>query len=333
MSNSYPSTPMAKQQDTMVAPRELSPSQRWRASTIEENSMPGSDSPAPNPNQTPGAARFQSTTIAPSPPPNMSTPLQDPTALSSLDTSSRLQASMDNPGGGRSPLSAGLRISTDIIPGCMVTGASATNTARSFGEFAHPPSRSIPITRTPSIKNVLASSLGSSSHIGSLPGSALTSPMLIAMHMSDVTPLPSPLLTSDSPGPWKKLVQRPASRDTNVPSSADSALVTSNGESLSAALASQSKRRAYHTLATNSHEPALASTTVNQEKNAESHRRNRSISEYVPDALPGLKLRHITVSGSHPPNDLATPDSAASDGQLRREPHLAVQRGLASVPQ
>jgi len=176
---------------------------------------------------------------------------------------------------------------------------------------------------------VLASGFGSSSSLASLPGSALSSPMLNAMHMPDVTPLPSPLMTGDSPGPWRKLVQRPSSRDLTIPHSADSALVTSNGESISAAIANQSKRRAYHNLM-NANDSS-ATTVVNREKNVEGHRRNRSISEYVPDAIPVPKPRHVTVSGTH--NEIGTPDSATSvDGQLRREPHLAIQRGLALIP-
>lgn len=67
------------------------------------------------------------------------------------------------------------------------------------------------------------------------------------------------------------------------------------------------------------------------EKNAESHSRNRSVSEYVPGAVQVPKVRHITVSGSHAP-DTAPASSTSADLHMRREPHLAVQRGLAPVP-
>lgn len=80
-------------------------------------------------------------------------------------------------------------------------------------------------------------------------------------------------------------------------------------------------------------ESGLNNAQINREKNAEGHSRNRSISEYVPEAMQVPKARHVTVSGSHVPILDPTPDSASSlDGQMRREPHLAVERGLAPIP-
>lgn len=114
-----------------------------------------------------------------------------------------------------------------------------------------------------------------------------------------------------------------------MPITADSALVTANGESISSAIANQSKRRAYQGLAMTNTETGLNSAQVNKEKSAEGHQRNRSISEYVPEAVQVPKARHITVSGSHAAMD-TTPDSSLSgDALMRREPHLAAQRGLA----
>jgi protein-serine/threonine kinase len=274
--------------------------------------------------QTPDSTSiFISNTIAPSPPPN---PSANSSLLTPLNTASRLPP-FDSPIQHSSPLSAGLRIQTDIIPGYTVTEASANTTGRSSSESTRIPSKSTSfgLDRTPSIKNVFATSVGSSSNFGSAPNSALSSPMLNAM--ADVTPLPSPLMTGDSPGPWKQLTSRPASRELMIPITADSALVTANGESISAAIANQSKRRAYHGLMATPNESGLQ---INKEKNAEEHGRNRSISEYIPEAMQVPKPRQITVSGSHAPID-ATPDSAM-DMHLRREPHLAVQRGLAPIP-
>ncbi|PBP17193.1 serine/threonine-protein kinase-like protein [Diplocarpon rosae] len=275
---------------------------------------------------------FCSTTVVPSPPPGTFTSPGDEVPLPRLDTSSHLipiEIQRSSP----SPLSAGLRIQTDIIPGCAAKATSnnetATNSANSTQSMRIPPqTSSMKLARTPSIKNVIASSAGSSSNLGSAPNSALSSPMLNAM--ADVTPLPSPLMTGDSPGPWKKLIARPASRDLMVPNTADSALVTANGESISAAIANQSKRRAYHGLS-KSIGSGLTSTQVNMDKNAEGHARNRSLSEYVPENVQLPKTRNITVSGSHATVLDVTPEPPA-DMHMRREPHLAVQRGLASVP-
>jgi protein-serine/threonine kinase len=276
---------------------------------------------------------FHSNTIAPSPPPNRaSPPPNNHSNLTPLDTSARNPAS-DTQGQQPSPLSAGLRIKTDIIPNYTITAASAHSAAISSTDSmkSQSTSKNIPIQpvkRTPSIKNILASSIGSNSGFGSTPNSALSSPMLNAL--VDVTPLPSPLLSADSPGPWKKLGSRPVSRDMNVPSTANAALVTANGESLSSAIANQVKRRAYQGLVTNAGESGLIHAEIQQEKAAEGHTRNRSLSEYTPDAMHVPKTRQIAVSGTHAVL-LDVPIERVID-TMRREPHLAVQRGLAPVP-
>ena len=331
MSTPQPKTPNARyQDDNSVASSDLASAEWPNAAAVnKQNVKLNADIPISfQGDQTPNTAHiFRSNTIAPSPPPGSSTTSSDHSTLSPLDTSSHLHL-VDTPGQLSSPLSAGLRIQTDIIPGYTVTAASTNTTARSSSETARIPPRPI-AARTPSIKNVFASSVGSNS-IGSAPSSALSSPMLNAM--ADVTPLPSPLMTGDSPGPWKRLGSRPTSRELMIPITADSALVTANGESIASAIANQSKRRAYHGLITDASESGLTSSQINREKNAEGHTRNRSISEYVPEAVSLPKPRHITVSGSHAPLD-ATPDSTTSlDTHMRREPNLAVQRGLASIP-
>lgn len=152
--------------------------------------------------------------------------------------------------------------------------------------------------------------------------------------MADVTPLPSPLMSGDSPGPWKKLGSmgsRPVSRDIMINS--DAALVTANGESISSAVANQIKRRTYQGLMSNSGDSGLPNAQTNPEKTAEGHTRNRSMSEYVPDSMQVPKVRHVTVSGSHAPTlDGPSDNARPTDNSMRREPHLAVQRGLAGVP-
>ncbi|KAG0647615.1 Pheromone response regulator 1 [Hyphodiscus hymeniophilus] len=289
---------------------------------------------APPPFQTPHTATiFKSNTIAPSPP-QSSTPTNESSNLV-LNTSHRIIKATDSLDGYSSPQSAGLRIQTDVsTPSYTVTPSINNNTARSSCEptpipaVTRTPSLPIaPLARTPSIKNVFASSIGSSSNAGSRPGSAISSPMLSAM--ADVTPLPSPLMSGDSPGPWKKFVNRPPSRDLMMPITADSALVTANGESIHSAIANQSKRRAYQGLVMSSTETGLNNAQASKEKDVAGHQRNRSISEYVPDAVQVSKSRQIIVSGSHAVMD-NTPDSSLSgDVLMRREPHLAAQRGLA----
>jgi protein-serine/threonine kinase len=277
---------------------------------------------------------FHSNTIAPSPPPNRASPPPNKTtSLTPLDTTARNPTSdtQQHP----SLASAGLRIQTNIIPNYTVTAASANAMKSSTDSMISPSftkSRNIPIQpvkRTPSIKNILASSIGSNSGFASTPNSALSSPMLNAL--ADVTPLPSPLMSADSPGPWKKLGSRPGSRDMNIHLTANSALVTANGESLSSAIANQVKRRTYQGLVPNAGEPV---PTINAEGSHEKadggHGRNRSVSEFTMDAMHAPKARQIAVSGTHAIS-LESPNQTGVD-TMRREPNLAVQRGLAPVP-
>ncbi|KAA8572038.1 hypothetical protein EYC84_001966 [Monilinia fructicola] len=247
-------------------------------------------------------AIFKSNTIAPSPCHSRSTSTNEGYTPLALDITSRLHPNKDSTySQTSSPLSAGLRIQTDIVPGGPVTSASTGTgmTERESPDTTRVHSRSsgpigMPLARTPSVKNVLASSIGSNS---SAPNSAISSPMLNAM--ADVTPLPSPLMSGDSPGPWKRLNSRRTSREHMLPIHSDSALITSNGESVSSAMANQQKRRAYHGLIANTGESGLTDANVNRKKNAEGHTRNRSLSEYVPEAIQVPKTRNITVSSSH----------------------------------
>jgi protein-serine/threonine kinase len=276
---------------------------------------------------------FRSTTIAPSPPPTFSTILSKPPALAVLETTLREHnsESLDlHP----SPISAGLRLQTDLIPACTITSATDSNVSpsRKSSEFGvRQPTKPIgvPISRTPSVKQAFANSVGSNSNYGgSAPNSALSSPLLSAM--TDVTPLPSPLMSGDSPGPWKKLASRPSSREYAIPRAPDSTFVTTNGESISSAIMNQSKRRAYHGLIMNASE--MEDPLVNREKLGEGHQRNRSVSEYVPDSIQAPKGRHQNLSGSHS-TQTDTPESgSSSEPHMRREPHLAVKRGLAPIP-
>ncbi|QSZ33493.1 hypothetical protein DSL72_005061 [Monilinia vaccinii-corymbosi] len=287
--------------------------------------------------QTPAfTAIFKSNTIAPSPAHSRSTSTTEGYTPLALDITSRLHPNKDLAySQSASPLSAGLRIQTNLFPSCTVTSASTAAsgiTERESPDTTRIQSRSsgptaMSLARTPSVKNVLASSIGSNS---STPNSALSSPMLNAM--ADVTPLPSPLMSGDSPGPWKRLNSRRASREHMIPIHSDSALITSTGESVSSAMTNQQKRRAYHGL-TNPADSALTDAHVNRKRNAEESIRNRSLSEYVPEAVQVPKPRNISVSSSH----VAIIDGVAegvppSDMHMRREPHLAIQRGLAPIP-
>lgn len=186
----------------------------------------------------------------------------------------------------------------------------------SLARKASAPTLKPTVSRTPSLKSAFAFGLGSAA------SSRVPSPIITAM--GDVTPLPSPLLSGDSPGPWKRLHGRPPSREAPqiLPTiMAESALVTSSGESIASALANQSKRNAL----ANPQKPCGDESGGQSEKEgskAKIHTRNRSISEYRPDPL-NVPKRMVTVSGSRVNNPGNAP--------MRREPHLSEARGLTPV--
>lgn len=174
------------------------------------------------------------------------------------------------------------------------------------------------VSRTPSLKAAIANSIGSAA------SSTYPSPIISAM--GEVTPLPSPLMSNDSPGPWRRLVSgegRPSSRDglLPVPSARDSVLVSTAGESISAALANNAKRKVYANLTPSEPDPQA----TKQEILAQQHARNRSSSEYVPDPR-AVPQRHVTITGAHGKKPEVDP---LLGPHIHREPHLAESRGIA----
>ncbi|KAM0558214.1 hypothetical protein ACHAPJ_004898 [Fusarium lateritium] len=174
-----------------------------------------------------------------------------------------------------------------------------------------------PISRTPSLKAALTNSLGSASGTSSL----VPSPIISAM--GDMTPLPSPLMSGDSPGPWKRLsAGSPSPTQLRLKSVGEgSVLVTSTGESIDAALTNGAKRKIYSTLEPGDNVPVQPSTTNQQPRH---HTRNRSVSEYIPDPM-GIPKRQISVSGSRP--SVEAP-ARPLEPHIRRELNLAQSRGL-----
>ncbi|EJT71606.1 CAMK protein kinase [Gaeumannomyces tritici R3-111a-1] len=284
---------------------------------------------------------FRSRTIAPSPSDSPSPP-RNALSPSTGDESPSYQ---------RSPLSgerrSGSATRPHIDPSAAATARSrrdsAGNTTSSlspttpvrtstFG-LQHKTSTSSlqPPSRTPSFKTSLGPGFGTASAASS------TYPSPIIAAMGDLTPLPSPLLVGDSPGPWRRF-GRPPSRETAVPTpGADSVLISSNGESIAAALANNTKRKAYAGLAvevdgsagsggapgggarSETKAPATAGTH-------QVHTRNRSVSDYTPDPML-LPKRMLTVTGSR-----GSAKPPAEDAlHLRREPHLSAARGLTPV--
>lgn len=177
------------------------------------------------------------------------------------------------------------------------------------------------MSRTPSLSSSAAYGLGSTG--GS--SSAIPSPVIAAM--GDMTPLPSPLLSGDSPGPWRRLSigsgSPPLIRARMASMGQVSVLVTNNGESVESAAANAPKRKMYAAMDAANKAPHPASHEQQHSQPQHAHRpKNRSTSEYIPDAVAGPK-RLVTVSGSH-----VHYGAADHESQMRRELNYAESRGL-----
>ncbi|KAK5135548.1 hypothetical protein LTR08_005183 [Meristemomyces frigidus] len=171
--------------------------------------------------------------------------------------------------------------------------------------------------------SLLRSTLSTSSMTSSLsPGSALPSPYLAAM--TDLTPLPSPLVASDPSRPWR--LAQPGTPSRSSEGSQDDAPSHSRHSSFPTSPASPSKRKkAYGSLA---HEATMANATAVQDNaqgtGSKGHSRHRSISDFVPEALHNVRHRHVTFG----PGDAV--GFEAKDYHMQREAYLAAQRGLTA---
>ncbi|KAF2836803.1 kinase-like protein [Patellaria atrata CBS 101060] len=167
----------------------------------------------------------------------------------------------------------------------------------------------------------LRSALSAASiHSSFSPGSALSSPLLNAL--SDITPLPSPLATSDSPGPWRRAsIGRPSSRGSSTCSISREDAMTMLAQGTLSPSPSKKKKN-YHGLVPSAVEGSAAQSSQKQEMG---HTRNRSTSEFMPEVLHNVRPRHVTVSDAHSVLPTAV---ASTEPHLHREKYLAAQRGL-----
>ncbi|KAF2995594.1 hypothetical protein E8E13_004946 [Curvularia kusanoi] len=215
--------------------------------------------------------------------------------------------------------SSGLTLVTDLPPSATSTArntpSNTTSMADTGSEGLHQ-SATAPILidekylRTARSNNSLAGSLS--------PSSAISSPALNAL--GDLTPLPSPLVMGDSPGPWQRAIPRPRGTST---SSRDDIYLNSGRAALSPS--PSLKKKGYQRLKTTGVEAAEARIQAHNETARE---RNRSISEYTPDSLYNPRPRNVTIG------NVAAEGDATVQSRLRREQYLASQRGIvpAQVP-
>ncbi|KAL9062325.1 MAG: hypothetical protein Q9157_009023, partial [Trypethelium eluteriae] len=204
------------------------------------------------------------------------------------------------------------------------------------------PSRNVGLFEFPTVPATFAqkhpprSTFSAPSMASSLsPRSALSSPQLAAL--GDITPLPSPLMGSDSPGLWGRARansgNRPISQGSIEARMGGNAIwrdgprdsMDSNSIKSPPVSRSSSKIKKPYGLVPSAAESQTAQEQATKEGNAKRHSRNRSISDFVPEALHNVRARNVTIS-STPPQGLDSVTS--SETQLHREKYLAEQRGL-----
>lgn len=214
--------------------------------------------------------------------------------------------------------SSGLTLVTKLPPSSTSTTNNTPNNASivaGTGSEGLRQSATAPIMidekflRTARSNNSLAGSLS--------PSSAISSPALNAL--GDLTPLPSPLVMGDSPGPWQRAVPRP--RGPSI-TSRDDTYVSSNRATLSPS--PSLKKKGYQRLKTAGAEVTDARMQAHHNNEA-ARERNRSISEYTPESLHNPRPRNVTIS-----NVVVEGDSTMQQ-RLRREQYLASQRGIVSA--
>ncbi|KAF2678122.1 kinase-like protein, partial [Lentithecium fluviatile CBS 122367] len=226
----------------------------------------------------------------------------------------------------RNPSAAGLSLQTDLPPPMTTADNTSPNNPTIVEGSAADSLRHSATAPIPIQEGYLRSTLSAGSMTESLsPGSALSSPALNAL--VDLTPLPSPLVMSDSPGgPWARagMSIRPRSRGASNSSRDDTFAMLSKG---TLSPSPSQKKKGYQRLMTTAHQAADASMQT-QQKNEASQERNRSLSEFKPDALHNIGARHVTISNVAP--EQMDVDGSA-EPSLHREAYLAATRGLVAA--
>ncbi|OSS48298.1 hypothetical protein B5807_07926 [Epicoccum nigrum] len=211
--------------------------------------------------------------------------------------------------------SSGLTLVTDLPPS---TTSTARNTPSNTTSMADTGSEGLHQSATAPIlidEKLLRTARSNNSLAGSLsPSSAISSPALNAL--GDLTPLPSPLVMGDSPGPWQRATQRPRGSST---SSRDDIYLNSGRATLSPS--PSLKKKGYQRLKTTGVEAAEARIQAHHNNEA-ARERNRSMSEYTPDSLHNVRPRNVTIG------NIAAEGDATVQQRLRREQYLASQRGI-----
>ncbi|KAG9835116.1 Pkinase-domain-containing protein, partial [Aureobasidium melanogenum] len=212
--------------------------------------------------------------------------------------------------------SAGLQIRTDL-PSAFVNRKPSTSQQEIPDSFRSSQSAASPLL-TPALRHNLSTSSLS-------PNSALASPALAAM--LDITPMPSPIMLNDpnSPGPWKRIRSGHFDNTTTIrpPSRLASSPPTSSTlSSMSGPPGSPHKKKKGYGSLVHAAVEGQAGQNVDLVMRKQ-HNRNRSISDFVPEAMHNVRPRNVTIG----PAGLHITTTPPNEQPMQREHYLAQQRG------
>lgn len=261
--------------------------------------------------------------------------------LPSIDTTVLPHRSAHKP----TPSGVGLSLKTNLDPPSRAEDVGATektptilyeesamgNTDPSTSYAANPNNLTSPTHNHYPIGSSLRSNVSNTSLASSLsPGSssALPSPYLAAM--TDITPLPSPLVGAEAPSLWRSISKRRAETTRSRQGSLE--------DGMSKQISPDSPTRRSKGYGSLMHEAAIANASSapgsrdsrdsgsRERAKTHSHNRNRSISDFTPEPLNNVRPRHVTIGQG----DAA--QIQATEYQMHREAYLAAQRGLTAQP-
>ncbi|KAF2674128.1 kinase-like protein [Microthyrium microscopicum] len=156
------------------------------------------------------------------------------------------------------------------------------------------------------------------------PGSVIGSPALNAM--TDITPLPSPIMSEETTSMWKKGHTRPGSSGS-LSSLRENAQVNNFSGQIPSASTSRAsstkKKKSYNSLMPAAVE-ASGIQSQNKKRHDSAHSRHRSLSEYIPEPMHNVRPRNTTLSTG------SNLQEVNFENPLHREKHLAEQRGFIS---
>lgn len=284
---------------------------------LPSNALDAMNSNAPT-QQTQTPSTFRPSTIYPSATsdsPNPRPSFEYNASLHSADTSSPAPHLSTDSSPTPSPVSARLRLHTDALSQhqfhCKYP--QAADHVAPVTEFSSRQTTGLPV-RSSSVR----SALSASHHVGTRsPASALSSPGLGPI--VDITPLPSPVTPSGSPGKWRRDRESLDSQGSKKEIAED--ITNRSSPSPSAIRMSATRPRASTTQVV----PSIESASV-YDVNSSSHGRNRNYSESTPDPLQVPRHLNIVVASSVPL--LVEEQLTSPDRHLHREEYLAVKRGL-----